>query len=154
MKHLTLKSFAEVAEKAIADKKLAIQHEDGLMAYLAENAGANCLNTYPPKYFGGQVCHCIIGTALDMGPKDRYVDIGIGDALHVCVASFDEEFTKDELHLLQSRHDTVVTRLRTVLRESHPLSDTRKEAMADWRKQRDDFLARVETFIAKHKEAA
>lgn len=154
MKHLTLKSFAESAEKAIFENRLAIQNENGLIEYLQDDAGPACMNTYPPSYFDGKVCHCIVGTALDMSPDDSYVDMGVFDLKALGIATLEAEASA-ELGYLQASHDGIVSALKTILRETpHPLSDERQRAMTQWREQKAQFMARVETFIAEQKEAA
>lgn len=148
MTEMTKRLFAQIALKKIEEGRLAIQNEDGLLNYFENDPDVvTCRNTYPPNYFDGKVCHCIIGTALDM-PHD---DVSVGWPVRSVAAngSFSaDQPTLDWLMQLQEHHDALATSLRDDVATEDPSDQA--AAKENWLKERDEYLAEVKAELQKH----
>jgi hypothetical protein len=148
---LTLAGFKESALKAIAEQRLAIQNEDGLIEYLAEDEKPACMNTYPSQYFDGKKCHCIVGPSLNLPYDDPHVDFGLEEIVATLGINMDAEEMR-RVRRYQKIHDSLVSGLKSLLRQTHPLSNERKQAMSQWRQKKDRFLAEFEALIVDAEE--
>lgn len=116
MQTLDYPTFLKRARKAIDEKRLAIQHPDELLNFVSNyrsDSSQNftaCMNLYPPEHFGGNQCHCIIGSALvttGLDPDDY------GNSVGHLIRENDlrvEDFNTIAVFVdLQTRHDRIIT---------------------------------------------
>jgi hypothetical protein len=151
---LTLAGFKASALKAIAEQRLAIQHEDGLIAMATEDGSQPaCLNTYEPAYFGGKMVHCIVGCAVEMEPDHELFASGILDLRDKGYIAIDQD-SLAVLKKLQKLHDQLVTDLFGVIRETDADTDQRKRRLKDWSAEKVKFFAAVEAELKEIEETA
>lgn len=106
---LTLAGFKESALKAIDEQRLAIQHPDELETFVDKNGSyGSCFNIYPPEYFGGAICNCIIGSAIPPKMSEEFVDDDLLNLLARGSVMVDKETTRKTLWMLQTQHDKLV----------------------------------------------
>lgn len=132
---ITREGFLARMKQAIAEQRLAIQNEEGVIAFLKSNPDQSCMNAYPDKFFDGKTCHCIVGSAIPSELASYYAYEGATNILREL--KVEDEGVRSLLIDLQIEHDRLLAGNWSYRLE---MGD-----VAEWRIERDKFLAKVET---------